>query len=335
MLNVTSIENKTVWEKFLLTHAGHALFQSWLWGEVQIKLGTKIWRLGFYDGDTLIGIAQVMKVGARRGTFLHVRHGPILIEQKKEYWKQILSYMVDLAHRAGAWFIRVGPLIENTQNNNVLFSTLGLRPSAIHAMDAEFCWTVDLTQSEEQLLAGMRKTTRYEIKHAQKLGVTVEQSTDPYDLDAFFRLYKETSGRHGFVPHQGIGEEFEVFAAENKAVLLLGKYQGNSIAGAIVLFYGNQGIYHHGASIFSKIPASYVVQWEAIREAKKRGMNVYNFWGIAPEDNINHPWRGITLFKKGFGGREIEYIHAHDLAVSPFYVIPRTIETIRRLSRGY
>lgn len=335
MLNVLSIENKTVWEKFLGMYAARSLFQSWLWGEVQIKLGVKIWRLGFYDGDTLIGIAQVMKVKAKRGTFLHVRHGPILVEQKKEYWKQVLSHMIDLAHRAGAWFIRVGPLIENTQNNHVLLSSLGFRPSAIHAMDAEFCWILDLTQSEEQLLAGMRKTTRYEIKLAQKLGVTVEQSTDPRDLHAFFRLYKETSDRHRFVPHEGIGEEFKVFAAENKAVLLLGKYQGNSIAGAIVLFYGNQGIYHHGASISSKIPVSYLVQWEAIREAKKRGMNVYNFWGIAPEDKINHPWRGITLFKKGFGGREIEYIHAHDFAVSPFYVIPRTIETIRRLSRGY
>jgi lipid II:glycine glycyltransferase (peptidoglycan interpeptide bridge formation enzyme) len=78
-----------------------------------------------------------------------------------------------------------------------------------------------------------------------------------------------------------------------------------------------------------------VLQWAASRDAKKRGMQVYNFWGIAPENNPNHPWRGITLFKKGFGGRNIEYIHAQDLAVSPLYIIPRTIEMVRRVVKGY
>jgi len=89
------------------------------------------------------------------------------------------------------------------------------------------------------------------------------------------------------------------------------------------------------AIIFSKIPASYVVQWRSILEARKRGINLYNFYGIAPDDKPNHPWRGITLFKKGFGGREINYIHAHDLPVSPMYLVPRTIEAIRTKMRGY
>ncbi len=335
MLKTVSIDDKTVWENFLLTHAPLSLFQSWPWGEVQERIGQHVWRLGFYDGTVLIGIAQIMKVAAKRGTFLHVRHGPIFKEQKKEYWKSVISHIVDLARREGAWFIRVGPLIEDTPANRTLFTSFGLKPAAIHAMDAEYCWVLDLDESEEQLLANMRKTTRYEIRQAQKLGVAIEESTDPKKMDAFFLLYKETSARHGFVPHEGIREEFEVFAGKNNALLLLGKHDGKMLAGAIILFYGNQGIYHHGASVSSRIPASYLVQWEGIKEAKKRGMKVYNFWGIAPENNIKHPWRGITLFKKGFGGREVKYIHAHDLPVSPLYVIPRAVETIRRLSRGY
>ncbi len=335
MLLVHSIEDKHVWEKFLLAHAPQSLFQSWLWGEVQKRLGAKLWRLGYYDGDNLVGIAQIMKVTARRGTFLHVRHGPVVAEQNVESWKQIISHITDLARQERVWFVRVGPLISNSPEHRQFFSTLGLRPSAIHAMDAEFCWVLDLTRPEEQLLANMRKTTRYEIKRAEKLGVSVQKSENSNDLKSFFALYKQTSDRHGFVPHKGLQEEFEIFVKEDKALLLLGSHEGNVLAGAIVLFYGNQGIYHHGASIPSKIPASYLVQWEAIKEAKKRGMKVYNLWGIAPENNLNHPWRGITLFKKGFGGREIEYIHAHDLPLSPWYRIPRAIEAIRRLRKGY
>ena len=329
------LEDNIVWENFVFSHAPRSLFQSWFWGEVQKKLGATVWRMGFYDNDTLIGIAQIIKVIARRGTFLHVRHGPIFIQQKKKYWQEAVSDIRDLAQDERAWFIRVGPLIDDSASNQDMLLRLGLRPSAIHAMDAEHCWMLDLNQSEEQLLAGMRKTTRYEIRRAMNLGVAVEMSQSLKDLDIFFKLYKETSDRHGFVPHEGITEEFEVFTKANKALLLLGKHEGKILAGAIILFYGNQGIYHHGASISTKVPVSTLIQWEAIKEAKKRGMNVYNFWGIAPENKANHPWRGITLFKKGFGGGEVEYIHAHDLPVSPFYVVARAIESIRRLSRGY
>jgi len=82
------LEDNIVWENFVFSHAPRSLFQSWFWGEVQKKLGATVWRMGFYDNDTLIGIAQIIKVIARRGTFLHVRHGPIFIQQKKKYWQE-------------------------------------------------------------------------------------------------------------------------------------------------------------------------------------------------------------------------------------------------------
>lgn len=332
---IAPVKQMNIWEAFLAVHAPQALFQSWLWGQVQERLGYTTWRLGLFEDSKLVGIAQIVKIPAKRGTFLHIRHGPIFISHTKPYWTSILDHVKSLAHQEHAWFIRVSPLIANSEQHTALFSHLHFRPAAIHEVDAERCWVLDVDKSDEEILAGMRKTTRYEIKRAQKLHVSVQTSSNPADLSLFFRLYKETSKRHGFVTHQGIAEEFEVFANRQKALLLLGTYEGKILASAIVLFYGNQAIYHHGASVTSKIPASYLIQWEAIQEAKKRGIKLYNFYGIAPEDKPNHPWRGITLFKKGFGGREIEYIHAQDLAVSPLYVIPRAIETIRRLSRGY
>lgn len=334
-LEIATVKQKDLWETFVASHAPHALFQSWLWGEVQEHLGYKVWRLGLFEDSELVGIAQVVKISAKRGTFLHIRHGPIFVSHTKTRWEAVLDYVKKLAKRESAWFIRVSPLIANSEQHVQLFSHLHFRPAAIHEVDAERCWVLDLGKSDEELLMGMRKTTRYEIKLAQKLNVSVTKSLNPADLSLFFRLYKETSKRHRFVTHQGIAEEFEVFAAQQKALLLFASHEGKELASAIVLFYGNQAIYHHGASVTSKIPASYIIQWEAICEAKKRGMKVYNFYGVAPENKPNHPWWGITLFKKGFGGREIEYIHAHDFAISPLYIIPRTIETIRRLSRGY
>lgn len=323
------------WEKFLSSHGTNAFFQSWLWSNVQEKLGVPIWRFGIYEGKILRGIALVIKVEAKRGTFLQVRHGPIFDRPDPELLRWFLDEMKRMAKQEGAWFVRINPLIENSSDNQRLFRSLGLVPAAIHAMDAEYTWVLPLAKSEDDILAGMRKTTRYEIRRAINAGVSVEKTTDPEQLKHFFRLYDETMKRQDFVPTRGIAEEFAVFVKEGKAVLLLGSYQNKMSGAAIIIFGGDQAIYHYGASARSDVGVSYLVQWEAIREAKQRGCLVYNFWGIAPDDKKNHPWRGITLFKTGFGGHVNKHIHAHDLPASLLYVIPRIIETCRRWSKGY
>ncbi|MBP9814462.1 peptidoglycan bridge formation glycyltransferase FemA/FemB family protein [Candidatus Woesebacteria bacterium] len=332
---IKPIEEQSEWEWFMLRHSPVALFQSWLWGEVQKKSGEAVWRYGVYDKKTLRGVFMMIHVRAKRGSFLHVRHGPVLDSFDHDLWESVLDYLRQEGKKLGCYFVRVGPLVFESEETRAWEKSFHLIPAAIHHMDSEYCWALDLAPSEDELLSTMRKTTRYEIRRAQKENVEVIKTTNATYISEFFDLYKATSTRHGFVPHHGIAEEFEVYAKKQQAVLYIGKHEGKTLAAAIILYYGNQAIYHHGASISSHVPASTLVQWEAIKDAKKRGMNVYNFWGIAPENSPKHPWRGITLFKKGFGGRDIEYIHAHDMPISPLYVIPRAIETIRRILRGY
>ncbi|MBI5019397.1 peptidoglycan bridge formation glycyltransferase FemA/FemB family protein [Candidatus Gottesmanbacteria bacterium] len=334
-LRMDIVESPAIWEWFVLQHSPQALFQSWMWGEVQKKSKAQVYRFGFYLGDKLTGVAQAVLVKARRGSFLHVRHGPILEQGNIAAWKQVVALLTGEAKKLGCLFVRISPLLPATDETNTLFRSIRAIPAAIHRMDGEYCWVLDLDKTEDELLSGMRKTIRYEIRKGQKDGVEVFSTTDQKYLKDFFTLYEKTSTRQGFVPHTGIREEFEVFAKAKQAMLYIGKFEKQTTAAAIILYYGNQAIYHHGASVQSKVPASPVVQWEAMLDAKKRGMKVYNFWGIAPENSPNHPWRGITLFKKGFGGREITYSHAQDIPVSIFYLIPRAIETVRRLMKGY
>jgi len=334
-MEIREINSEKRWENFRLANSPQALFQGWLWGEVEKNLGGKIRRLGVYDNESLLGIFQINVVEARRGKFLHIRHGPILGENKETLWDWVFKFLINFAVREKAWFVRISPLIGQTSEINSVYARYRLRPAALHAMDAELAWVLDVDKTEDKLLAEMRKTTRYEIRRAEKLGVKVIKTLDSKDLNTFLDLYKQTFERHGFVPHLGIEQEFGVYKKSNKALLLLGIHEGKVIAGAIILFDGKQAVYHHGASVWSKIPAAYLVQWEAVKEAKKRGIKLYDFWGIAPNDKPNHPWRGITLFKTGFGGRQMTYLHAHDLVVSPKYYFTRTIETIRRIAKGY
>ncbi len=103
------------------------------------------------------------------------------------------------------------------------------------------------------------------------------------------------------------------------------------------IFYRNEVVYHHSGSLteFRHIPASYLLQWEAINDAKKAGFEKYNFFGIAREDNLKHPWYGLSFFKKGFGGEEQRWVHGHDLPLKPKYWLTYIYEFLERKKRGY
>lgn len=338
MLQLQEIDHKQTWEDFLLSSQLPTIpfFQSWSWGDVQQKLGNKIYRFGIYEGKKLVGIVLAVEINARRGKYLHVRHGPVLHNPEKDL-VPFVALFKEFAQKVGVDFVRMSPImLEDTFDIEIL-RELGFRNAPIHNMDAENAWILRLTPSEEQLLAGMRKTTRYLVRKAQQLPVVVKVGTDEKEFNAFMELYKETSQRHKFVPHRGLREEFLLYSKENQAELFLAYYEGNVIAGALIIYYGNQAVYHHGASsdAFKEIPAAYLLQWQAICEAKKRGLALYNFWGVVPPEKPNHPWRGLTLFKTGFGGEQINFIHAQDLPIKPTYWKTYLIETYSKLRKGY
>ena len=334
-MTIKILTNKNEWEKIIDTVSPTALFQRWDWGEEQKLCGVQVFRFGYYEGKTLVGIACAAVVCAKRGNFLHVRHGPILINWNAKKFVAVLSHLKEVARKNNCVCIRMSPCVENNETYQSIFAHAGGKPAAIHAMDAEHSWVLDITIPEEQILANMRKTTRYEIRRASKLGVLVEKTTDPKSLSVFFDLYNKTAIRHGFVEHTSIQEEFNVFASNGNALHIIGRANGKAIASAIVLFAGVEAIYHHGASEQSTIPASYLVQWEALLEAKKRGMRYYNFWGIASTEDHHHPWYGLTQFKRGFGGQVRRYIHAYDFPVSWKYWLLYLIELVRKRIKGY
>lgn len=234
-------------------------------------------------------------------------------------------------------FIRISPLLENTPENLEIFKNAGFRDAPIHMMHPELSWLLDIFKSEEEILAGMRKTARNLIRRAEREGVKIIESKNIESIDEFYKLHNQTVNRHGFVPFSEnyLKKEFEAFAPENQISVFFAKHNSMIISSAIIVFYGHSAFYHHGASLASKIPASHLLIWEAIKAAKKRGCEIFNFWGIAPEGAKNHPWAGLTFFKTGFGGYKKEYLHAQDLVISHKYWLNYLIEKIRRFSRGY
>lgn len=342
MFNCQEIKDKQIWDSFVTSQPSHTFLHSWNWGQFNAEMGDRVWRLGVYNVDKiLVAAALVVKVHARRGDFIFIPHGPITNQalsagDLKTAFETLLKEITRVSREEKASFIRISPLLEKNQENKKLFKDLGFRPAPIH-MHAEITWTLNLALTENELFSKMRKTTRNLIRRAERDGVKIVTGTSDEEFESFQKLYAETSRRHTFTPfsHRYLKTQISAFQKDGSVEIFNACYNNQTIASAIVVFYGKSAYYHHGASTPSKIPAAYLLQWEAIREAKRRGHEFYNFWGVIPENAPkNHPWAGITLFKKGFGGFQTDYIHAQDLPLSWKYWINWGIETIRKRRRN-
>lgn len=303
-MEIREIQDKNVLENFLAGCEEKTFLQSWNWGEFQITQGNKIWRLGIYENGQLVGVVPVVKIAARRGIFLLIQH----LNIKSQFLGILLEKLKEIGKAEKSDFIRMAPLWENSEKNEKIFQDLGFRKSPMHANAYEATWKLDLTPSEEDLSMRMRKTTRYLIRQAMKNpDITIEKSEKLSDIEIYQKLNKEVAARQKFTPFSDeyIKNEFEFFSKDNETLLFFGKYKGEVTAAALVIFWSGIGFYHQAASLskYAKFSIPYLVQWEAIKEAKKRGCKLYDFWGFTdPEKEPKHPWAGPTLFKMGFGG---------------------------------
>ncbi len=343
IMKTVLIKDKEQWEKFLSQCWEKTFLHSWNWGEFQQKLGSKIWRIGLYSEEGPTGAALIVKVEARRGSFLFCPHGPVIREdmqgKKAEALKTLTNYLKTLAKKEKVSFIRISPIWQRNAENRQVFKQTGYRNAPIH-IHPENSWVLGLNKTEEDLLAEMRKSTRYLIKKGLKNpDLKVVKSQDIQDMEIFNEIYLATAQKHNFTPFSFdyLKKEFQVFSPDNQVLIFLAYYKQEPIASAVIIFWQNMAYYHQGASLdkYSKLPVSHLLQWEAIREAKKRGCLFYSFWGIAPGEKPNHPWKGITLFKQGFSGKKLEYVKTKDYALSLNYLKNYFVEIVRAKKRGF
>jgi lipid II:glycine glycyltransferase (peptidoglycan interpeptide bridge formation enzyme) len=352
-LKIQEIKEKNIWESFLLGCKEKTFLQSWNWGEFNKMMENKIWRLGIYNNQELLSIVLVIKIEAKRGRFLLIQHGPIfnfqfswtrnrlpegLLFNQFSIFKNLFEELKKIAKNENCDFIRIASLWEKNKDNKKKFSDLNFRESPMHANAYEATWKLDITLTEDELLINMRKTTRYLIRQAMKnLDITIEKSGNLEDVEIYQKLNIKVSQRQNFSPFsfEYIKNEFEVFSKDNEAVLFLGKHNGELASAALIIFWSGIGFYHQAVSDskYAKFSIPYLLQWEAIKEAKKRGCILYDFWGYV-EPKSNHPWAGPTLFKMGFGGQVHNYVKTQDFPLSWKYWPTWLFEKIRKIKRG-
>lgn len=167
---------------------------------------------------------------------------------------------------------------------------------------------VDLTPSEDELLKNMEKDTRYSIRRSQRESVIVEKTED---IDTFLKLHKDTAKRQKFwVSNKDSKSLWDSLPKENKTILFAKKGK-EILAGAFLIFYDRVAYYYEAASSQRgrELLAPYLVVWEGLKLAKKKGCAKFDFEGIVDSRiPATKKWGGFTHFKRGFGGKEVTYL---------------------------
>lgn len=335
---VREVKQKSVWEDFLTTHREANFLQSWNWGEFNRFMGKKIFRLGFFAQQQLLGVALVVSEQAKRGKYLTLAGGPIIEWFDSDLVASFFATIKALAVSEKAVFVRIRPQLLDDQHARDIFEKKYHLVAAPMHLSAQLTHRLDLHHSEAELLAAMRKSTRYDIRRGSKLGIKVIASSNVDDIEKFYQLQLQTAKRQHFVPFSLVywQQQFNAFVPDNQVLLYSSFLDEKLLAQAMIIFYGQEAVYHYGASsdLARQYPGAAAIQWAAIKEAKKRGMSRYNFWGVAPLGDSQHRFGKLSTFKRGFGGSDYPHLPAHDLVINPWrYKINLVVEISRKKLR--
>lgn len=364
IIEIKNLDRKK-WNDFIIENNGEFL-QSWEWGDFQESMGKKIWRLAIEDErGAFLAIMFMLKYEMSLGqNYLYCPRGPVekitnikLQIQNSKIWELVFEKVREIAKKEKSVFLKWEPTASCFSVSNgsaFLFGNLVSRSVNIQPRDTLI---LDLNKSEKDLLAQMKQKTRYNIRLAEKHGVMIrisDETTFASDFEKFWALTEKTTARDKFRSHskkyyfQMLKKIDGVFSPSKlSAKLFLAEYKEKILAANIVFFFGGRVIYLHGASgeVFRNFMAPYLLQWEQIKIARSFGFKEYDFWGIAGgtqntecqtknrkvkiENNKSGSWQGITRFKNGFGGREINYLQAKDFIFQP--AVYEAIKIIKKI----
>jgi peptidoglycan pentaglycine glycine transferase (the first glycine) len=308
----------TEWNQFLTKFPDAHLLQMGEWGELKKDFGWKPVRI--ISGD--VG-AQILFRRLPLGFTIGYMPKPVESGQwavgSELFWDEVNS----ICKKNRAVFLKLEP---DTWEDKFI-----LHPSSFiiskHNIQPPRTITLDIKDSEVDILARMKPKCRYNIRLAEKKGVTVRAWDD---IAAFHEMMTVTGGRDGFGVHskEYYQRAYELFHPKGTCELLVAEYEGKPLASLMVFANAKRAWYVYGASNNeerNRMP-TYLLQWEAIRWAKVRGCAEYDLWGVPDENEetleaqfeSRHDglW-GVYRFKRGFGGQLKRAAQALDRVYNP------------------
>jgi len=315
------------WGNFVKSHPLATIHQTPEWGHFQHQISErgKYWIVALKEDKRIIGGSLIIRHKLPKGhSWFYSARGPLLDYQSKDIQEQmdiLLAKLKPLAKKEKSIFYRIDPPIER----KTPFPHLKKFKEVSYGFQPEHTQVLDLTISTEEILKQMKQKGRYNIRLAEKKGVEIIKcnNSDPEQLckyvDEFYRILAETTKRDGFSPHKESYYKKFLENLQKSATLYLARHTNKTLAGIIVTYFNDTATYYFGASSneYRNLMAPYLLHWQAINDAKQKGFKYYDFFGISPANDKNHPWQGVTQFKKKFGGSLLSYHPAREHSFKP------------------
>ncbi len=358
------------WDELITQFPEPHFLQTTEWAQVKANYGWQPMPFIWHDDEKIVAATMILKRTIPLGGFaarlsvLYAPKGPLMDWADDALRERVLGDLQDFAKKQGAIFIKIDPDVrlgtgipedmgeEKYAEGALWQQSLAKRGWRYSDDQIQFRNTVliDLTPSEDDILMRMKSKTRYNIRLAERKGVTVRAGT-PNDWAMLYKMYAETSVRDGFAIrdenyYKTVWSTFQPSnlqpATLNLPICepLIAEVDGEPVAAIVVFYFAKRAYYVYGMSTINhrnKMP-TYLLQWAAMQRAKERGCTAYDLWG-APEvfDESDSMW-GVYRFKEGLGGEVVRTLGAWDYAQNPFWyklyteVIPRVLDVMR--SRG-
>ena len=326
-------EEKEQYDK-VVTHP----LQTWSWGDFQIGEGHKVYRLGVFDQQKLISGYTVSfhtlpKLNYTVGTLLR---GPKIDDD-------MIKNITKIAQDENAIFVKFEPdVIQKIYDQNLnldkeIFVDSNF-PSLVVSPKVAFyphSFIIDLTKTEEELLANMSTKTRYNIKLANRHNVTVSRETHDQGFEIYLSLLMDTTKRQGFYLHTESYHRhlWEKLKNTGLCEIFIASHEGEVLAAFMLFKKGDRLFYPYGASLDKKreVMAPNLLMWEAIKYGKSLDLKSFDTWGcLSPNAKEGEQGFGFHKFKQGYGGTLVQFMGTYDLVINPaFYKIYNVIDKYR------
>lgn len=282
----------------------HHYWQSTLWEKAKQESGCRTFRFENRSASTLVIERKPHFLKFWKKTMWEIPRAPV--GSLKDF-EALLKMVFDAAVQNGVLWVRVYPPF----GNDVVWDRFsesfwqGLQIKTAPEIFPIHTLMLDLTLSNDELLAQMKPKGRYNIRLAEKKGVVIREEKD---IKNFWKLMQETAKRDGFTSCKKHTYE-DLLKVFREDALLLSAFspEGDLLASKIFTIADEFAVYNYGASSSKnrQYMAPYLLQWKAMEWAKQRGAKVYDFLGISPEDDERHKLASVADFKLKFGGERV------------------------------
>jgi lipid II:glycine glycyltransferase (peptidoglycan interpeptide bridge formation enzyme) len=327
-MKLETVTERARWDAFQLAQPWSQFTQSWAWGAYRDAAGSSVRR--FFVSDER-GVRAAIQLEYRKRRFgvgyWFAARGPVFssalsVEERREVMFELCTKLAEEKElRRRCLFWRFEPMSELGNPEGLVPLSFRRVPSANPASTI----LLDLAPNTNELLAKMHEKTRYNIRVAERRGVRVRVAQSESDVEAFLNLMDETASRDGFTQHSRdyLKRTYEALARERMARIRVAELDGKILSANLEMTFGDTVTYLYGSSSSEQrnVMAPFALHWNAIQEAKTLGHALYDFWGVNPESKASFyykaSWEGISRFKRGWGGRQVDLVGTWDL---PFNV---------------